>query len=73
MFGRKIGYVLFEKSPLLKLSVILCLQAAVTEFVQLWVPDRTFNMIDWFSNMAGATVGLIIVKVEGRKTEDVKT
>jgi len=64
MLGRKIGYVLFEKRPLLKLSVILCLQAAVTEFVQLWVPNRTFNMIDWFANMAGVAVGLIVVKID---------
>jgi len=74
MFGRKIGYVLFEKQPLLKLAVILCLQAAVTELVQLWVPDRTFNMIDWFANMSGIAVGLIVVKVgeeiSGHKLQD---
>jgi VanZ family protein len=64
MFGRKIGYVLFEKRPLLKLSFILCLQAAVTEFVQLWVPNRTFNMIDLFANMTGVAVGLIVVKID---------
>ena len=63
LFGRKIGYVLFEKQPLLKLLIILLLLAALTEFVQIWVPNRTFNVIDWCANMAGVTIGLIVVKI----------
>jgi VanZ family protein len=61
--GRKIGYELFEEHSSFKLAFLLCLLAAVTEFVQIWVPNRTFNLIDWFANMGGAAAGLILVKI----------
>jgi len=58
------GYILFKKQPLMKLSLLLCLHATVTELVQLWVPGRTFNLIDLFANMTGIAAGLIIVKIK---------
>jgi VanZ family protein len=57
------GYVLFKKQPLMKLSLLLFLHAAVSELVQLWVPGRTFNLIDLFADMTGIAAGLIIVKI----------
>ena len=65
---------LFARNGLLKFSMLILLLAVVTEAVQLWVPSRSFSVMDWISNVAGflAGVGLIGWKMEDgrRKMED---
>jgi VanZ family protein len=46
--------------------VILFL-ATVTECIQIWVPTRSFNIMDWVANVAGIGLGVIVIKIaEGR-------
>jgi VanZ family protein len=55
--------LLFEKKPLLKFIIVMVILASVTEMVQLAVPSRTFNPLDWVANLVGLGVGLICLKM----------
>ncbi len=35
--------------------------AVITEVVQLWVPQRAFNVFDMVANVAGVAVGIGVV------------
>jgi VanZ family protein len=63
MAGQRKGPVLFRKNALLKFIIVILLLATVTEVVQLWVPARAFNPLDWLSNVAGVILGLGVVCV----------
>jgi VanZ family protein len=60
-FGIRKGITLFERNSLLKFVLVILLLATVTELVQLWVPERAFNPLDWISNVSGIFVGLIVI------------
>jgi VanZ family protein len=51
------GLVLFRKNALLKFIIVILLLSTLTEVVQLWVPTRNFNPLDWLSNVAGGYSG----------------
>jgi VanZ family protein len=40
--------------------IAVTLLATVTEVIQLWVPARSFNPLDWVANMSGLVLGLLV-------------
>jgi VanZ family protein len=66
LFGLKQGFKLFEKNSLRKFILLLLLLGVITEFVQLWVPERSFNVFDLVSNVAGVVMGVIVIKMVQR-------
>lgn len=63
LFGVRKGFTLFEKNSLLKFVLLILLLATVTEVVQLWIPDRAFNVFDMISNVAGLIAGMGVIKM----------
>jgi VanZ family protein len=66
--GLRKGLALFLNNALLKFIIVILLLATATEVVQLWVPARTFNPVDWLSNVAGIVLGLVAIWT-GRRGE----
>jgi len=64
--GSKKGLSLFEIDPLRKFILLILFLAISTELIQLWVPERAFNVFDIISNIAGLGVGLLIIKMVQR-------
>lgn len=67
LFGILKNINLFEKNSLRKFVLVIMLLAMVTEVVQLWVPERTFNVFDLVSNVVGLLIGLGVIEITGRK------
>lgn len=67
LFGLRKGFTLFEKDSLLKFVVLILLLATVTEVVQLWVPERAFNVFDVVSNAIGVGLGVFVIKMVQRR------
>jgi len=67
LFGIRKGITLFEKNSLSKFILLILLLATVTEVVQLWVPERAFNPMDWVANVTGMAVGLVVILVAGKR------
>jgi VanZ family protein len=72
LFGQRKGITLFDKNSFLIFLVLILLLATVTEVVQLWVPERTFNVFDLLSNMVGAGIGMGVVRM-AQLRKDLKT
>ena len=51
LFGQEKGLNLFDSNPLRKFILLILILATVTEVIQLWVPERTFNVFDLVSNV----------------------
>jgi len=66
-FGSISGLKLFEKNPLIKFILLVMLLGVVTEVVQLWIPERAFNVFDLLSNIAGVAIGAAIIKILHRQ------
>ena len=67
LFGQWKGITLFEKNSLRKFVILTLILAVVTEVVQLWVPERTFNLFDLVSNVAGITIGAGVIRMVQRR------
>jgi VanZ family protein len=67
LFGLQKGISLFEKNSLKKFVLIILFLATITEIFQLWVPERTFNIFDLVSNVAGVIIGVGVVKLAQRR------
>ena len=67
LFGVLKGFSLFEKNSLQRFVVLIFLLAVVTEVVQLWVPERTFNLFDLVSNIAGLFFGVVVIETVLRR------
>jgi VanZ family protein len=65
--GWKNGFTLFTENSLIKFFLLVLFLAIVTELVQLWVPDRAFNIFDLASNIGGVIAGLVIVRLAQRR------
>lgn len=64
--GRWKDLSLFASNPLIKFILLLLFLAIVTELIQIWVPERAFNVFDLVANVAGIVVGVgVIRRVEG--------
>jgi hypothetical protein len=70
LIGQWKGLLLFDKSPLWKFTVATLLLATISEVVQLWVPARSFNVMDWVANVAGMLIGLKVIRIKGSKIKD---
>jgi len=66
LFGIRKGFTLFEKNSLRQFILLILLLATVTEVVQLWVPERVFNPVDWISNVAGVGIGVGVIVMTQR-------
>jgi len=64
--GWEKGLSLFTADPLKKFVLLVLFLATVTELVQLWVPERAFNVFDMLSNMIGVIVGLGVIRMAQR-------
>ena len=40
------------------------LRASGLRPVQIWVPERAFNVMDWVANVAGVFLGTTIIKIQ---------
>ena len=54
---------LFDKRPLIKFILLITILGIFTEVVQLWVPERAFNLFDLLSNLAGIAIGVGVIKI----------
>jgi VanZ family protein len=61
--GIKIKLSLFNKNPLIKFILLVLFLAIITELVQLWVPERAFNVFDLLSNIAGLVAGVGVIRM----------
>jgi len=69
LFGIRNGFALFGKNSFLKFILLVLFLGIVTEVVQLWVPERAFNVFDMISNVAGVGMGAVaITRVKRRKS-----
>jgi len=59
--GQKKGLFLFTANPLTKFVLLVLFLAIAAELVQLWVPERAFNVFDLVSNVGGVIAGMGIV------------
>jgi VanZ family protein len=65
--GQKNGIILFRDRALLKFLILIVFLATVTEVIQIWVPYRAFNPMDWVSNVSGVILGLIVMGLLKRR------
>jgi VanZ family protein len=65
--GLRNGLILFRHHALVKFLILIIFLATVTEVVQLWVPYRSFNPMDWVSNLSGVAIGLVVMHLLRRK------
>lgn len=59
-FLTKHQIVLFKINPIFKLIVLLIFLSIAAEFLQHFIPNRSFNLWDMVFNLAGGFVGLLI-------------
>jgi VanZ family protein len=59
--GQRNGLILFRHHSLIKFLIIIFILATISEVVQLWVPARAFNPMDWVANMGGVMLGLVVM------------
>lgn len=67
LFGICKGFTLFEKNELLNFVLFTLILAIITEVVQIWVPERGFNVFDLISNIAGIGFGILIIMLVARR------
>jgi VanZ family protein len=67
LLGQYIALTLFKTNSLLKFTLLVLFLGIVTELVQLWVPERTFNVFDMVSNVAGLAIGVGIIRLAQRR------
>jgi VanZ family protein len=59
--GQFLGLTLFKENSFKRFILAVLILATVSEAVQLFVPSRAFNFFDWFSNIIGICVGVIVI------------
>jgi hypothetical protein len=67
--GLKYGLYLFKANSIKKFIILIILLAVVTELIQLWAPERAFNIYDMIANLFGIIVGISILQINYRKNE----
>jgi VanZ family protein len=65
--GQRNGLVLFHHKALRKFLILIFILATITEIVQLWVPYRSFNPMDWVSNLSGVIIGMAVMYISRRR------
>jgi len=74
LLGKRFGTKLFENRSLPKFLFFVLFLASVTEIIQIWVPERAFNVMDWVANVTGIILGTILIKIKDsrRKIQEKK-
>lgn len=58
--GQNLGLQLFKRHKYLLFFVILFLLGFLAEILQIWVPYRSFSLLDMLSNLVGIAAGIIV-------------
>jgi VanZ family protein len=66
LFGMRKGLELFKGKSLLKFVLLILFLAILTEVIQLWIPERSFNVFDIISNVTGLAIGLGVIEMVQR-------
>jgi hypothetical protein len=45
------------------LSFSLLLLGSILEIIQIWIPNRSFEFLDMFSNTFGVVIGLVVIQI----------
>lgn len=61
--GQYYGFDLFRKRSFKKYLLVILLLASITEFAQLFVPYRSFNIFDMAANFTGVLLGVVIIRL----------
>ena len=67
LVGQKKHISLFNLNPFIKFILLVIFLAIITEMIQLWVPERAFNVFDLVSNVAGVGLGVGIIRMAQRR------
>ena len=68
LFGQKNSLALFREKALLKFILAVFSLATITEVVQIWVPGRSFNPLDWVANVVGVIAGVVMISLLAEST-----
>lgn len=52
-----------QKNIFFQLSFCLLLLGSILEIIQIWIPNRSFEFLDMFSNTFGVVIGLIVIQI----------
>ena len=63
LIGLNKGFKLLVRNSLRKFILVILLLGVITEIIQLWVPERAFNVFDLVSNVSGVGIGVIAIKM----------
>ena len=67
IFGRFLGLRLFRKSTHVSFFILLFLLGLLAEGLQIWVPWRSFSLVDLLSNLVGIGVGWGVTAIINNK------
>ena len=73
LVGQRMDLRLFERNSVKRFLILILFLAIITEVVQLWIPARVFNMFDLIFNFAGVAIGIAVIKIVGRKKEQIQS
>ncbi len=52
-----------QKNIFFQLSFSLLLLGSILEIIQIWIPNRSFEFLDMFSNTFGVVIGLVVIQI----------
>jgi glycopeptide antibiotics resistance protein len=52
-----------KKSNYLIIAVLICIWGLATECIQLYVPFRSFDLLDWAADSLGAVIALYVMRL----------
>ena len=58
--GRCMGLCLFRKHEMLYFFLVLFITGFFAEVIQIWVPYRSFSLLDLLSNLTGIALGYLL-------------
>lgn len=63
LFGQYSGFNLFKNKSFIKYLTLILFLATITEFIQLFVPYRSFNVFDMVANFVGILAGVMVIRM----------
>lgn len=63
------GLYLFSSRQVFKFFIFIFSLAIVTELVQLWIPYRSFNLLDLAANLSGIFTGALVIGLVTKKSK----
>jgi VanZ family protein len=70
LFGNRMGFSLFNRNPGLKFIILILILGIMTETLQLWIPERSFNFFDLLANITGFMSGLALIPTIFRRRKN---